>query len=54
MQLSCMGVQMEKTIVSSIVLKPARPGGSNRDPADSWLQLGRVEEKIGKGKTSVT
>ena len=45
---------MEKTIVSSIVLKPARPGRSNRDPADPWLQPGRVEEKIGKGKTGVT
>jgi len=28
-----------------------RPGGSTRDPADPGLELGRVEEKIGEGKT---
>jgi hypothetical protein len=28
-----------------------RPGGSTRDPDDSRLEPGRVQEKIGKEKT---
>jgi hypothetical protein len=30
------------------------PGGSTRDPADSGLEPGRVEEKRGKKKPGVT
>jgi hypothetical protein len=32
----------------SIVFKS---GGSIRDPADSWLEPGRIEKKIGEEKT---
>jgi hypothetical protein len=38
-------------LLSSYYSFETRPGGSTRDPTDPRLKPGRIEEKIGGGKT---